>query len=264
MFARIFSRSTPTKKSEVEESPAPDTPPDLSSDSDDSSQLGPQGTPFSQLYTEAAEFEKVLLHSGCINPDGVCPKGTTGFADLVGHDLSKCERALLDRDAQLHAVETPWFLPDSDDDSQTSSEHEPTPEGFSLSDIKLPDIHRVQSVDNKCLTYLEPKDIVNILINEFGPVAAPGDEEKLLLEADGCLIHDIAVVVSLIMHLYYFKSHNVIGRYSPHNSPSGLSRVPARQPSRSGFFQCCAESWTCYTSSKGLEIEEPNLVGTYS
>ena len=232
MFTRLFSRSTSTKKSEVEESP--DTPPDLSSDSDDSSQSEPQGTPFSQLYTEAAEFEKVLLHSGCINPDGVCPKGTTGFADLVGHDLSKCERALLDRDAQLHAVEAPWFLPE-DDDSQTS-EHEPTPEGFSLSDITLPDIHRVPSVDNKCLTYLEPKDIVNILINEFGPVAVPGDEERLLLEADGCLIHDIAVVVSLVMLLYYFKSDQSIGCYSPHNSPSGVSRVPARQPSGSRFF----------------------------
>lgn len=234
MFTRLFSRSTSTKKSEVEESP--DTPPDLSSDSDDSSQSEPQGTPFSQLYTEAAEFEKMLLHSGCINPDGVCPKGTTGFADLVGHDLSKCERALLDRDAQLHAVEAPWFLPESDDDSQTS-EHEPTPEGFSLSDITLPDIHRVASVDNYCLTYLEPKDIVNILINEFGPVAAPGDEERLLLEADGCLIHDIAVVVSLMVHLYYLKFDQSIGCYSPHNSPSELSRVPTRQPSGSRFFQ---------------------------
>ena len=224
MFTRLFSRTTPTKKPVAEESP--DTPPDFSSDSDDSSQSEPQGTPFSQLYTEAAEFEKVLLHSGCISPLGVCPKGTTGFADLVGHDLSKCERALLDRDAQLHAVETPWFLPDSDDDSQTT-EHEPTPEGFSLSDITLPDIHRVSSVDNKCLTYLEPKDIVNILIKEFGPLTAPGAEERLLLEADGCLIHDIAVVVSLMMHLYYLKSDKVIGCYSPHNSPSGLSRVPA-------------------------------------
>ena len=206
MFTRLFSRSTPIKKSEVEE--LPETPPDLSTDSDDSSQVETQGTPFSQLYTEAAEFEKALLHSGCINPDGICPKGTTGFANLVGQDLSKCERALLDRDAQLHAVEAPWFLPESDDDSQaSSSEHEPTPEGFSLSDITLPDIHRVSSVDNKCLTYLEPKDIVNILINEFGPVAAPGDEEKLLLEADGCLIHDIAVVVSLMAHLYYLESN---------------------------------------------------------
>ena len=199
MFTHLFSRATPTKKSDVEE--LPDTPPDLSSDSDDSSQSDPQGTPFSQLYTEAAEFEKVLLHSGCIDPLGVCPKGTTGFADLVGHDLTKCERALLDRDAQLHAVEKPWFLPESED--QTTENHEKIPEGFSLSHITLPDIHRVSSVDNKCLTYLEPKDIVNILIKEFGPVAAPGDDERLLLEADGCLIHDIAVVVSFMVHLYY-------------------------------------------------------------
>ena len=163
--------------------------------------MEPQGTPFSQLYTEAAKFEKMLLHSGCINPLGVCPKGTTGFADLVGCDLSKHERALLDRDAQLHAVESPWFLP-SDEDSHVE-ETEQTPEGFSLSNITQPDIYRASSVDNKCLAYLEPQDIVNILIKEFGPVAAPGDEERLLLEADGCLIHDIAVVVSSLASTDY-------------------------------------------------------------
>jgi sterol 3beta-glucosyltransferase len=200
MFSRLFSRSS-TTKSELPDTDTP--PPDVSGqpESDDSSQLEPQGTPFSQLYTEAANFEKMLLHSGCINPAGVCPKGTTGFANLVGCDLSKCERALLDRDAQLHAVEAPWFLPDSDSDDD-SQEHQPTPEGFTLSHITQPDIHRASSVDNQCLTYLEPKDIVNILIREFGPVAAPGDEEKLLLEADGCLIHDIAVVVSLFWPIY--------------------------------------------------------------
>ena len=203
MFTRLFSRST-TKNFELED--LPDTPSDASGqpESDDSSQLEPQGTPFSQLYTEAANFEKVLLHSGCINPDGVCPKGTTGFADLVGCDLSKCERALLDRDAQLHAVEKPWFLPESDSDDD-SHDHQATPEGFSLSQITQPDIRRAPSMDNQCLTYLEPKDIVNILVREFGPVAAPGDEEKLLLEADGCLIHDIAVMVSLLAHLYYLR-----------------------------------------------------------
>ena len=236
MFTRLFSRTT-TKNSEVEE--LPDTPPDLSGspESDDSSQLETQGTPFSQLYTEAANFEKVLLHSGCINPLGVCPKGTTGFADLVGCDLTKCERALLDRDAQLHAVETPWFLPESesDDDSQ---EHPPIPEDFSLSHITQPDIRRASSVDNQCLTYLEPKDIVNILVREFGPVAAPGDEEKLLLEADGCLIHDIAVVVSLLAHLYYlYKFNQSIGCYSPNNPSSCLPRFPALQPPGPRFFQ---------------------------
>lgn len=199
MFTRIFSRTTPTTtKPEVEESS--DTPPDVSgsSESDDSSSLETQGTPFSQLYSEAAEFEKVLLHSKCINPEGVCPKGTTGFADLVGRDLSKCERAILDRDAQLYAVETPRFLPD--DDGHAEEKEGPVREDFSLSNITFPDIHRASSVDNQCLTYLAPQDIVKILIKEFGPVAAPGDEEKLLLEADGCLIHDIAVVVSLLAH----------------------------------------------------------------
>jgi len=204
MFMRIFSRTTPTTKSKTQGlSDTAPAPPSVSAsfESDDSSQLEPQGTPFSQLYNEAAEFEKVLLHSGCINPFGVCPKGTTGFSDLVGRDLSKCERALLDRDAQLYAVEKSWFPPDSETDDGHIAEHnQPTPESFNSANIVQPDIHRASSVDNECLTYLEPQDIVNILIREFGPVAAPGNEERLLIETDGCLIHDIAVVVNLLAY----------------------------------------------------------------
>ena len=199
MFTRLFSRTT-TTKSDIEESTVTDTPPDTSpptSESDDSSLLEPQGTPFSHLYNEAGEFEKVLLHSGCINPDGVCPQGTTGFADLVGRDLGKYERALLDRDAQLYAVHESWTPTDNIEDNKSNLE------SFDLSNIALPDIHRAPSVDNECLTYLEPQDMVNIMIREFGPVAAPGDEERLLLEADGCLIRDIAVVVSLLAHIDY-------------------------------------------------------------
>ncbi|KAF8809557.1 glycosyltransferase family 1 protein [Phlegmacium glaucopus] len=195
MFMRIFSR-TPTTKSKTQSLSDTSTDTTSVSESDDSSQLEREGTPFSQLYNEAAEFEKVLLHSGCINPYGVCPKGTTGFADLVGRDLNKCERALLDRDAQLYAVEKAW------------SYSEPNPEGFNSSNIVQPDIHRASSVDNECLTYLKPQDIVNIMIQEFGPVAAPGDEERLLLETDGALIHDIAVVgvIHLTTHRLAFHA----------------------------------------------------------
>ena len=206
----IFSR-TSTTQSEVEGTATPDNSPSIS-DSDDSSQTESQGTPFSQLFNEAGEFEKVLLHSGCINPFGVCPKGTTGFADLVGCDLTKHERAVLDRDAQLYAAQTPWFLPESDDDSHTVDEtQQPSREGFDLSHITQPDIRRASSVDNICLTHLEPQDIVDIMIKEFGPVAVPGEEEKLLIEADGCLIHDIAIIVSLLSYTDHLNLINIKG-----------------------------------------------------
>ena len=54
-----------------------------------------------QQRYRALLYEKVFLHSGCTctNHLGICPKGATGLSDLVGHNLSKCERTLLDRDA---------------------------------------------------------------------------------------------------------------------------------------------------------------------
>lgn len=56
----------------------------------------------SQLQDYASEFEKILLGSGGIDPEGVCSKGGAGFVHLVGADRP-CERAIIYRVAKIYA-----------------------------------------------------------------------------------------------------------------------------------------------------------------
>jgi sterol 3beta-glucosyltransferase len=165
----------------------------------------------SQLYDEASEYEKILLRSGCMNAEGGCSdQESTAFIKLVGHDLSSCEKALASRNEKVFATNKPWIpgqqiQPDSviDEseesslgDSQSSGSGSGRSSATSGFDSVVPSIHRPVTHDSS--DDLEPDEILKLIIEEFGVLAPANDEEKLLLETDGCLIHDVAVVVSII------------------------------------------------------------------
>ena len=42
---------------------------------------------------------------------------------------------------------------------------------------------------------LAPNETVSLLIQEFGPLAAGGEQEKLIIEADGAWIDDVVILV---------------------------------------------------------------------
>ncbi|KAF8964439.1 glycosyltransferase family 1 protein [Flammula alnicola] len=208
--SRILSRTKTTSQPEVKKQKQTkrDSASSMPTDDSEDSQAQPQTFPLiSQLYDEASEFEKVLLRSGCINPEGVCPKGTTGFLHLVGHDLSTCERAMVNRDAKVCAANRSWVppAPELDDTSTLSSISQVSSDP---SDFVLPTIHRVSTDDSEPIDTLEPKDILGLLAQEFGSLAVEGDEEKLLLETDGCLLHDVAIlgVIHLTTHRLTFHA----------------------------------------------------------
>lgn len=169
----------------------------------------------SQLYEEASEYEKILLRSGCMNAEGGCPdQETTAFIKLVGQDLSSCEKALASRNEKVFATNKPWIpgqqvqpdgiIDESEEssvgDSQSSGSGSRSGSGRSSAtsgiDSVVPSIHRPVIHDSS--EDLEPDEILKLIIEEFGVLAPANDEEKLLLETDGCLIHDVAVVVSII------------------------------------------------------------------
>lgn len=204
LVSRLFSRQKTTSQSDVA---ATNTKPtdaaSLSSSSSDESEESDSNPPLfplvTKLYDEATEFEKILFRSGCVAPEKSCPMGSTGFANLLGRDLTSCERAIFNRDAKLCAATRQWPPPLKDDpqvlpfdiDDEKST---PSPSSY-LSDMKFPSIHRAPSHDIQHLDELKPEDIVDILVREFGRLAAEGEEEKLLLETDGCLLHDVAIIV---------------------------------------------------------------------
>ncbi|KAG6903130.1 hypothetical protein C0995_004677 [Termitomyces sp. Mi166 len=143
----------------------------------------------SQLYGEAAEFEKILAKSGCINRRHSHKDGSNGFADLVCHDLSQCEKAMVDRVKKLSVARLY-----ADDAFHSFNDNQDALEGDGAESLSSsPIINRVVTDEDEPWQ-LDPPEIISLLIDEFGPLTMEGEEEKLLLEADGCLILDVFIV----------------------------------------------------------------------
>ncbi len=59
----------------------------------------------------------------------------------------------------------------------------------------IPAFHRTATTDSDAWK-LEPAEIVRLLVDEFGPLAAEGEKpEKLIFEADGCMFNGVVIVV---------------------------------------------------------------------
>lgn len=164
----------------------------------------------SQLYCDAAEFEKVLARSGCIESRFSDADGANGFNDLVGRDLSPCEQATAGRVSKLSA--TGYSLTG---DSESGSDPESL-DTLSVSDKtsedsfedntsrrRGPAIHRASTMGDAGSWELEPTEIIDLLVKELGALAPEGEEEKLILEADGCLLHDVIILVCLNTVIIY-------------------------------------------------------------
>ncbi|KDR82752.1 hypothetical protein GALMADRAFT_220742 [Galerina marginata CBS 339.88] len=228
----------------------------------------------SKLFTDAGKFEKVLLQSGCVSSAGICPKGSTGFADLVAHDLNATERACVDRDARVSATNKSWMPLELDhnalsDDEELASTVPPTSATSSQNsedfDISIPTIRRAATFNSECLDHLEPKDIVDILVREFGPLVAPGEEEKLLLEVDGCLLRDVAIVgvIHLTTHRLTFHA-SLLATRPDLVASQGVIKVGAAVMHRKGWrtkrrvwFELSHDLICTYASSKDEEKTRP-------
>ncbi|TFK40571.1 glycosyltransferase family 1 protein [Crucibulum laeve] len=194
------------------------------------------GSPLiSQLYNEAAEFEKVLVHSGCIDSRSEVVDGANGFDDLVARDLTDSERAIADHAAKMSATQTSWItehdldhnvLYDELDEKQSvgTPTISDTATAFSR---KYPSLKRSTSQESE--TSLGPQEIVDILVEEFGSLTAPGEEEKLILETDGCLIHDVAIVgvIHLTTHRLAFHASLLATRPDLSRSQEVIKSGPA-------------------------------------
>lgn len=172
--------------------------------SDDIEDLAATSDPptLSQLYGEAAEFEKVLANSGCIDCRRSHKDGSNGFSDLVGRDLNHYEQAVADRVNKFsvarsyanHAFDSSGNKQDVLEDDGAGS--------------MTPIIDRIvtDSKENESWQ-LDPPQIISLLIDEFGPLTTEGEEEKLLLETDGCLILDVFIMVSIDLSLSFINRY---------------------------------------------------------
>ncbi|KAJ7670244.1 hypothetical protein B0H17DRAFT_948984 [Mycena rosella] len=169
------------------------------------------------FYTEAAAFEQVLASNGCIEGRETGVNGLNGFEDLVAKHLTPSEQAITSRAVKLRATgsapswtpsptssisEEPDTYSEEPDDSLDDSD-----ESSTICAIPVPTIHRSGTLDSDPWK-LDPDEVVRLLIEEFGPLAPEGEEEKLLLETDGGLIKDISIlgVIHLTTHRLCFHA----------------------------------------------------------
>lgn len=166
----------------------------------------PSGPGLSRMFSDAALYEKVLsacpesLKSGLFfnADDQTLPNCLGGFNQLIGRDLGDVERAVSGRLAELSVNN---WASSSDDPfgAETSSEEEraevsSSDEGEDKNHPRLSAASTLEE-DQPGEPKLAPEEIIDLLEQEFGALAPPG-EEKLVLEADAAFFNDVVVLVS--------------------------------------------------------------------
>jgi sterol 3beta-glucosyltransferase len=154
-------------------------------------------TSFDHFFSKTVAFEQALASAGCIEPTDP----DTGFEDLVVKDLSPAEKAIAHHAAKLRVTGTSW-TPTNDITGETPVEEPDSTldDSDSSSSSTLHDEDPVlqrSSTQDKDSWKLEPKEVIDLLIEEFGPLAADDEEEKLILEVDAGFIKDVTILVRL-------------------------------------------------------------------
>ncbi|KAI9509221.1 glycosyltransferase family 1 protein [Russula earlei] len=176
----------------------------------------------SQMFSDAALYERVinacpesLKNRTFFNADDqTIPNCLGGFNDLIGRDLSHVERAVTDRLAKLSVHN--WASPTEDlfgpDAPQEEEEHREASSSDEAEDEKRSRPRSEPSTaeeepESPGEPKLTPEEVVDLLEQEFGALAPPG-EEKLLLEADAAFFKDVVIlgVVHLTTHRFTFHA----------------------------------------------------------
>jgi sterol 3beta-glucosyltransferase len=202
----------------------------LSSDSDSDAL---ETASITSIYINAKKYEDVFYGAGCIQSRSSEDVAANAFHDLVGKDLDSSQQAIVSRIAKLTVAGDTWLPGDltAEPDSDVVEDTDESSSGSSVDDSlafesKSPG-HRAETSDMDGWK-LEPDEILDLLIQEFGPLAEEGEEEKLILETDGSLIHDVAMVVHKSLPVTSQILLTVLlGSYSPYYSSTFIPRFHA-------------------------------------
>jgi sterol 3beta-glucosyltransferase len=172
-----------------------------SSSTDDGFANGSPALP--RLFSDASLYKRFLNEDGSEHLGNLTDENEVvkGFIDLVAVDLEldSSAKAVTDRLAKLAVTSEagPFAEPESyGPDSDTEKYPQDDSEKEGSRPLTPPNVSRSSTVDRETPA-LTPGEIVNLLIQEFGPLAAGGEEEKLIIEADAAWIHDIVILASI-------------------------------------------------------------------
>jgi len=153
------------------------------STSDDDSLNNTEGNPRSifHIFNDAAQYGKLLAR------DSEDSDSVNGFAKLVGRDLTPSEQAIASRVTKLSVAGNTW----------TTEELSGEPDSY-LDDT--PDSQTVSSVSSQTSDEGKPwkptsKELIQLLVEEFGALATEDEPEEIIFETDAGLFLDVAIVV---------------------------------------------------------------------
>jgi hypothetical protein len=148
-----------------------------------------------QLFSDAASYNQILnTHTDvAANDAGDSQAAHGGFSRLIGRDLEDHERVASETLAQLSVSnwapgESTDLAPDVGIDEPEVVPSEGEPDKVESSGATLP------AVEPQFEAKLKPDEILDLLQQDFGALAPPG-EEKLLLETDATLFQEVVVLV---------------------------------------------------------------------
>jgi sterol 3beta-glucosyltransferase len=155
-----------------------------------------------RLFSDAASFGRILtpptdlLEGEFVVGDSQSNHETlNGFSQLVARDLDDNERAASEKLVHLSVSNwastqpntlAPIVSADESDESASGDEHDSISPSSAIKETTEPGFD----------VQLTPGEILELLQQDFGALAPPGEEE-LLLETDATLFHDVVILVWL-------------------------------------------------------------------
>jgi sterol 3beta-glucosyltransferase len=182
---------------------------------DDLSLKAPYSTSpgLSRMFTDAALYERVLnagpeALKSCLvlgSEEQASPVCVGSFNELIGRDLGDNERLVTGRLAKLSVNN--WATSTDDpfgvDALGEEDQEEVSPLDGAQQEEKRPTLSTPPTLQEEQVeeAKLTPEEIVDLLEQEFGALAPPG-EEKLLLETDAAFFKDVVILVGLATPSY--------------------------------------------------------------
>ncbi|THV05295.1 UDP-Glycosyltransferase/glycogen phosphorylase [Dendrothele bispora CBS 962.96] len=175
----------------------------------------------SQIYRDANDFDAILRPSDSASYHW---SNSDAFDHLVAKDLDSIERAAVGRSAKLNVASSTWTDGELTTEPESYSEdmtlHEETcSEPQDECQLPEPEFHRTATKDDDSWK-LGSGEIIDLLVEEFGPIAPDGETEKLIFEADGVLYMDVLILGVLHLTTHRLAFHASLLSTRPDLPPS--------------------------------------------
>jgi sterol 3beta-glucosyltransferase len=177
---------------------------------DDSLNSEPDQPVISKLFSDAGLYDRYLAEHGSeslYSAQGGA-NGVAGFADLIASGLNTPEKAITGRLAKLSVTGDSWTSGEQTSDPESYDTDSDTEDLVTLDEIEesakedlTPVLPRSSTLDGEKWKRCAEETMI-LLIQEFGPLAQEGEEEKLIVEADGAFFHQDVVILVCVYELW--------------------------------------------------------------